>query len=116
MAAGEQGLAKNVEGNKESLLVYITDGIGRLCNFDTGKEDDAGEIKTQALKAGADTKSISENAKLYFPPKRAILYNLLSSGYEGWVSSLRNTLKQIEKWLDVQCGIAELPGGVSLLM
>lgn len=62
----DQGLASSVKGHKESLQVYIADGIGRLCNFDTGKEDDSGEIKTQTLKASADVKALSESAKLNF--------------------------------------------------
>lgn len=62
----DQGLASSVKGHKESLQVYITDGIGRLCDFDTGKEDDSGEIINQTLKASADVKAISENTKLYF--------------------------------------------------
>jgi outer membrane protein OmpA-like peptidoglycan-associated protein len=105
----EDGKANGIDANNESMQVYITDATGCLCNFDTGKEDDSGSIKTEPFKSGPAVKAISENAKLYFPPKRAILYNLLSNGYEGWVDNLRKVLKGIEK-----AAIADLPPSISL--
>ena len=106
---GEDGKANGIDANNESIQVYITDAAGRLCNFDTGKEDDSGSIKTEPFKSGAAVKAISENAKMYFPSKRAILYNFLNKGYGGWVDSLRKVLTVIEG-----DSLAEYPPSISL--
>ena len=105
----DDGQANGIDANDKSMQLYMTDAIGNICNFDTGKEEDGGSIKTQPFKSGAYVKAISENAKLYFPPKRAILYNLLNNGYGGWVNNLRQVLTGIEG-----AAIADLPPSISL--
>lgn len=80
----------------ESLQLYMTDADDRLCNFDAGSQSkaDEKEISAKPLEASNYLKAISEQAKLYFPPKRSVLYHMASSGYENWAGTLRELLKK----------------------
>jgi hypothetical protein len=79
----------------ESLQLYITDADGRICNFDAGSQSkaDKKEVNAKPLETSNYLKAISEQAKLYFPPKRSVLYHMASSGYDNWANTLRELLK-----------------------
>ena len=83
------------KASAESLQLYMTDADGRICNFDAGSQSkaDEKEVSAKPLEASNYLKAISEQAKLYFPPKRSVLYHMASSGYENWAGTLRELLK-----------------------
>jgi outer membrane protein OmpA-like peptidoglycan-associated protein len=86
--------ANNVKVHAESLQIYMTDSVGRICNFDAGSQLKADENKIDAkpLETAGYLKAISDQAKLYFPPKRSVLYHMASSGYDNWAATLRKLL------------------------
>ncbi|MFT4906227.1 MAG: outer membrane protein OmpA-like peptidoglycan-associated protein [Oleispira sp.] len=86
------------KASAESLQLYITDADGRICNFDAGSQSkaDEKEVSAKPLEASNYLKAISEQAKLYFPPKRSVLYHMASSGYDNWATTLRELLNTFE--------------------
>jgi len=86
--------ASSVETHTESMQIYMTDSVGRICNFDAGSQLKADENQTAAkpFETGGYLKAISDQAKLYFPPKRSTLYHMASSGYDDWAGTLRELL------------------------
>ena len=86
------------KASAESLQLYMTDADGRICNFDAGSQSkaDEKEVSAKPLEASNYLKAISEQAKLYFPPKRSVLYHMASSGYDNWATTLRELLNTFD--------------------
>lgn len=75
--------------------VYLTNNVGAVCNFETGKTLSAGQAQLSAFMTSGAINPFEKEAQLYFPPQHLVQYHLAKTGYVGWVDNLRDSLAEV---------------------
>ncbi len=79
-----------------SSQVYLTNEVGAVCNFETGKGiADAAAAAIATLVTSGAINPFEKEAELYFPPQHLVQYSLARKGYAGWIDDFRGNLTQL---------------------
>jgi len=75
--------------------VYLTNSVGAICNFETGKTITDPSKFSEAFKTSGSINPFEKEAKLFFPPQHLVQFSLATQGLEGWIDDLRDSLKTV---------------------
>ncbi len=94
--------------------VYLTNNVGAVCNFETGKTLDADQAQLSAFMTSGAINPFEKEAQLYFPPQHLVQYSLAKKGYAGWVDDLRDSLNDISSEYQQESFMVVKPQAVSV--